>query len=45
MLAKDNQSSFQEYLQATFWGDRQILEKPIPEIIENGEVRAIVEKK
>jgi len=25
-------------------GDRQILEKPIPQIIENGEVRVIVEK-
>jgi len=26
-------------------GDRQILEKPIPEIIENAKVRVIVEKK
>jgi len=25
-------------------GDRQILEKPIPQIIENGKVRVIVEK-
>jgi len=25
-------------------GDRPILEKPIPEIIENGKVRVIVEK-
>jgi len=26
-------------------GDRQILEKPIPQISENGKVRVIVEKK